>query len=345
MFSGHNSTLSVTDPGCSNQSDWRFLVRVVNDLHRSHGLDAAVETVTVAIESSPGDGNLQMILGQILAASGRREEALSALSAAMESGTECEILDLVAKTNFPGPRYGEHLLSLHRILKPANYLEIGVFKGETLALAQPGTWAIGVDPAPLPESSRNYDAPTQIYRMTSDAYFAAGKTHEVDLPDTLDLAFIDGLHLFEQVLRDFINVEARCHPGSVIVLHDTLPIAAAATARQRRTSHWCGDVWKVLPILQQYRPELSLLTIPTHPSGLTLVTGLDPDSRILADHFEQAVAEFISASNPPNPLMPGNFGDIANDLTKIQDWLPSQPSVPRSPARTARPHGQSGLHA
>lgn len=320
MFSGQNPTRSAINPG-SDQSDWRFLVKVVNHLYRSHGLDAAVETIAVAIEASPGDGNLQMVMGQILAAAGRRTEALSALAKAMESGTECEILDLVAKTNFPGPRYGEHLLSLHRTLKPASYLEIGVFKGETLALAQPGTWVIGVDPAPRPEAERNYDAPTQIYRMTSDAYFAAGKAREVDLPGTLDLVFIDGLHLFEQVLRDFINVETRCHPGSVVVLHDTLPIAAAATARQRQTSHWCGDVWKVIPILQRYRPELSVLTIPTHPSGLTLVTGLDPDSRILADHFDEAVAEFIGASTPPNPLATGCFGDIENDLTKVQGWL------------------------
>lgn len=326
MSSAHNPTRPTIDPNCpnppeSNPPDWQFLSKVVSHLYESHGPAAAIETITVAIEASPGDGNLQMILGQVLAASGCRTDALSALSNAMESGTDHEILDLVAKINFPGPRYGEHLLSLHRTLKPASYLEIGVFKGETLALAQSGTCATGVDPAPRPESVRNYDAPTRIHRMTSDAYFVAVIANEIYMPNTVDLAFIDGLHLFEQVLRDFINVETRCSSGSVIVLHDTLPIAAAATARQRRTSHWCGDVWKMLPILRRYRPELSLLTIPTHPSGLTLVTGLDRNSHVLADHFEQAVAEFIDVPTPPNPLVPGCFGDVANDLAAVRGWL------------------------
>ncbi len=121
MSSAHNPTRPTIDPNCpnppeSNPPDWQFLSKVVSHLYESHGPAAAIETITVAIEASPGDGNLQMILGQVLAASGCRTDALSALSNAMESGTDHEILDLVAKINFPGPRYGEHLLSLHRTL-------------------------------------------------------------------------------------------------------------------------------------------------------------------------------------------------------------------------------------
>ena len=36
----------------------------------------------------------------------------------------------------------------------------------------------------------------------------------------MDLAFIDGLHLFEFSLRDFMNVEKLAHPGSVVVFDD-----------------------------------------------------------------------------------------------------------------------------
>ncbi len=187
----------------------------------------------------------------------------------MHLGTEVEILHLLAEAAYPGPPYHQHLAALHAWLAPTTYLEIGIFKGETLALARPGTRAIGVDPEPRPEAFRDYAAPTRIHQMTSDAFF------ESEGCPRIDLAFIDGLHLYEQALRDFIHVERCCHPGSVVVLHDTLPIAAAATARQRRTSHWCGDVWKMLPCLRQFRPDLALMTIPTHPSGLTLVANLE----------------------------------------------------------------------
>jgi Methyltransferase domain len=253
------SAPDVTD---GDGSDWRFLSHVVNGVYNSHGSVAAIETIGAAIEASPADGNLKTILGQVLLASGRHAEALAALSTAMRNGTEVEILHLVAEAIFPGPRYSDHLLSLHKWLRPATYLEIGVFKGETLALAQPDTCVTGIDPQPRPEADRHYIAPTCIHSMTSDAYFASLDSSGARPPGVIDLAFIDGLHIYEQILRDFINVERYCGSGSVIVLHDTLPIAAVTTARQRRSGYWCGDVWKIRPCLQKYRPDLLMLTIP-----------------------------------------------------------------------------------
>ena len=140
-------------------------------------------------------------------------------------------------------------------------------------------------------------------------------------PAPLGLAFIDGLHLYEQVLRDFINVEKFCDRASVVVLHDTLPVAPVAAARLRGTSHWCGDVWKIVPCLRRFRPDLSILTIPTHPSGLTLVTGLDPRSTVLADQFDAAVAAFCDAPPALMVLDAESCGDVANDPTRIRDWL------------------------
>jgi hypothetical protein len=280
--------------------------------------EAAFTMIDAAITASPFDGNLRMVLGHMLLASGRNEAAFSTLSDAMTIGTEVEVLALMAEAAYPGPRYTDHLLALHKWLEPAVYLEIGVFKGDTLALARPPTRATGVDPQPRPESVRVYDAPTRILQVTSDAYFAGLAVYEGPRPATVDLAFIDGLHLYEQVLRDFINIEKLCGRGSVIVLHDTLPIAAAATARQRQTSHWCGDVWKIRPCLQAYRPDLSMLTIPTYPSGLTLVVGLDPGSHVLADHYDTAVADFasIELSSPTE-----RSGDVRNDFGAVQGWL------------------------
>ena len=61
-----------------------------------------------------------------------------------------------------------------------------------------------------------------FFQMTSDAFFA---DHDLALffPRGVDLAFIDGMHRFEFLLRDFINTERRCHARSIVLLHDCLP--------------------------------------------------------------------------------------------------------------------------
>ena len=288
------------------------------DLCRSLGLGEALGRIGDMAAAAPRDGNLRAVQGRMLYASGRHEQAVAALSAAAACGSDIEILDLLARAVLPGPQYHEHLRALHRWLRPATYLEIGVFDGDTLALALAGTHAIGVDPRPRPACRRGYAASTDIHTVTSDAFFARPPGGSVP---SLDLAFIDGLHLFEQVLRDFVNVERHCHADSVVVLHDTLPVAAAAAARQRQTRYWCGDVWKMLPCLRRWRPDLRLLTIPTFPSGLTLVRGLDPGSRVLEASFDAAVAEHLEAALPQSATPPAWYGDIANDPEQVRDWL------------------------
>jgi len=192
----------------------------------------------------------------------------------------------------PGPDYRTHIAALHGHLAPRVYLEIGVFRGDTLALAPLSTMAFGIDPDPRPEAVRRYAALTRIHRRPSDDFFLALESGDVALPGAVDFAFIDGLHLFEQALRDFIHVERQCHAGSVVMFHDTLPVAALPAARVRRTTHWCGDVWRIVPCLRRYRPDLTLVSVPAYPSGLTLVTGLDPSSSVLARAYDEAVAEF-----------------------------------------------------
>src|SRR5687768_1601909 len=56
--------------------------------------------------------------------------------------------NIVAATRFPGPRYYEVLEWLHQELRPATYVEIGVFEGDSLRLANPPTRALGIDSSP-----------------------------------------------------------------------------------------------------------------------------------------------------------------------------------------------------
>ena len=81
-------------------------------------------------------------------------------------------------------------------------------KGMSLRMAVSGTRCIGVDPNPILDREL---PDTRIFTLTSDEFFARHDLRDL-LGGPVALAFIDGLHLFEQVLRDFINVER--HAGS-----------------------------------------------------------------------------------------------------------------------------------
>ena len=107
----------------------------------------------------------------------------------------------------PRPRdYIDLLDAIHIGLMPRTYVEIGVASGKSLSLALPGTVLVGIDPAfhlrhPLSGTAH-------LFRQTSDEFFASRILREVLGGHPLDVAFIDGLHHFDVVLRDFRNLEA-----------------------------------------------------------------------------------------------------------------------------------------
>jgi len=56
---------------------------------------------------------------------------------------------------------------------------------------------------------------THIYAETSDEFFARRGPDALLAGQPLGVGFIDGLHLYEQALKDFINLEKYCGPRSV----------------------------------------------------------------------------------------------------------------------------------
>ena len=142
--------------------------------------------------------------------------------------------------------YYDDLEAVHRTLKPLTYLEIGIRNGRSLELASPDTCCIGIDPNPK-IGKRPPNA--KLFKETSDEFFAGRDLSRVLAGLDLDLAFIDGMHLFEFALRDFMNVEANSQPHTVVLLHDCLPIDEATSARERETVKWTGDVWKLVACL------------------------------------------------------------------------------------------------
>jgi SAM-dependent methyltransferase len=188
-------------------------------------------------------------------------------------------------------RYRDRLRQLHERLEPRTYLEIGVAAGRSLALANPSTVAVGVDPALAIEVELGPQ--TRLVEEPSDDFFAGWDVAALFDGIGIDLAFIDGLHLFEQALRDLTNVAEFLAPGGCIVLHDTLPYNRIVAQRRRTTQKWTGDVWKVVECLRHERPDLSLVTIDVPPTGLTLVRGLDPGDTALLDDHERLVASYV----------------------------------------------------
>ena len=182
------------------------------------------------------------------------------------------------------------LQRLHEWYRPERYLEIGTLDGASLRYAT--CPVIAIDPEfRIEDASIMTNKPEcHLYQQTSDDFFARDDI-AVILRQPVDLAFLDGMHLCEFLLRDFINTERYCRPDSVIVLHDCLPVERPMTERDRdkainilpnHNGWWTGDVWRTALALKRFRPDLQISAFDSPPTGLITVTGLNPQSRLLA---------------------------------------------------------------
>ena len=186
-------------------------------------------------------------------------------------------------------RYLEFLRRFHEVLEPPTYLEIGIRRGDSLALASCAR--IGIDPAY--QVRKKLELESALFQETSDEYF--------DRPEPLApfggrpaaLSFIDGMHLVEFALRDFVNVERCSDWTSAVVFDDIFPADAEMAARNRETIAWTGDVYKVVAILDRHRPDLIRLRVDTEPTGLLLVLGLDPQNTVLEQRLDEIVLEAV----------------------------------------------------
>ena len=205
---------------------------------------------------------------------------------------------------------------LHRWLQPALYLEIGVDEGVSLACATGP--AIGVDPRPELHLSVPLPTTARIVASSSDTFFA-DHAHRL-LHPAPELAFIDGMHLFEFALRDLIHSEQHMAPWGLVVIDDIFPCHPAQARRRRRTGSWTGDVWKLLPLLREHRPDLTLLCLNAHTTGLLLIAGLDAANSQLAAVASQAVRHYRPIAEPP-PAVLERHGAIPSDHPLVRELL------------------------
>jgi hypothetical protein len=187
--------------------------------------------------------------------------------------------------------YYQTLAKLHGIVKPKVYLEVGVRNGESLQYAYGKALCIGIDPKY--DIKFPYNKKTLLYKETSDDFFKENNVLDLTKNQYIDFAFIDGMHLFEFVLRDFISIEKFTHKHSLVVLHDCIPKDEVTSSRERKTDYWTGDVWKIIPILKKYRPDLEIKILDSKPSGLCLVTNLDKENNILHNNYKKILREYL----------------------------------------------------
>lgn len=192
------------------------------------------------------------------------------------------------------------LRGLHDLLSPRTYFEIGVNEGASLTLSR--AKSIAVDPEFTVRHPLHCDL--DLVKAKSDEFFTRpdALAHFDGVP--IDLAFIDGMHLSEFALRDFINVERHLAPTGVTVFDDILPRNALEAARIRLTGAWAGDVYKAVEIIARHRPDLTVLLVNTWPTGTAIVVGGDPSSKVLHDAYPSEVP-YLEAEDPQEP--PENY--------------------------------------
>lgn len=223
-----------------------------------------------------------------------------------------------------GESYRQTLLRLHQEISPATYLEIGTLNGGTLALSRSAS--IAIDPEFQIDTEVIGDKPVCLFfQIASDKFFSDYNPAAL-LGKSVDFSFLDGMHHCEFLLRDFMNAERNASADGVIALHDCIPVEIPMTDRTQngtppvaahRGGWWTGDVWRTLLALKRRRPDLKILSLDAAPTGLVLISGLDPSSTILNDLYDLVVEEML-AMDLETMTVAGFLREI--DLVSTKDY-------------------------
>ena len=170
---------------------------------------------------------------------------------------------------------------LNRILHKNNfysYLEIGVRNGENFFKIR-SKKKVGVDPNYffskkfyLKSLCKPYNWNYKMYRKTSDAFFQS-EAEVIYNHDKMDVAFIDGMHTYEQSLNDARNCLKYLEPDGIIIFHDCNPQSEQAASPEIPSTamNWNGDVWKTIYHIRGLRDYFECLTLDDD-QGLGLLT-------------------------------------------------------------------------
>lgn len=217
------------------------------------------------------------------------------------------------------------LRAVRDLLGARRYLEIGVSKGATFH-AVDFARQVAVDPR-FRFDPDAHAAPNRVYhQVTSDTFFARLAGPE----ERFDLIFVDGLHTFEQTLRDLISALAVLAPGGALLIDDVLPNDVYSALRDQRQAvqaraaaggagkSWHGDVYKVVFALHDLFPMLDYRTFSDRGNPQTLVIRRPrPDFAPRFDDLE-AISRlgYFDMRQPPNLAVLKLAPEAA-----VLDWL------------------------
>ncbi len=184
------------------------------------------------------------------------------------------------------------------------YLEIGVCRGYAFRRFTADE-KIAVDPRfKLSRRSRRLAAKkaraTHYFETTSDAFFE-NETAFLEQRG-IDVALIDGLHTYQQVVRDIENTLRYLRDDGVIVLHDCNPvyehIGRAAKSYGDFRAHaqlwewlWSGDVWKGIVQMRSTHDDLRVAVLNCD-FGVGIIRKGVPDSRLSYSEAEVAALDY-----------------------------------------------------
>jgi len=155
----------------------------------------------------------------------------------------------------------DFIAELARVMRPAVYLELGIFQAEVLNTVAPyAGQAIGLDIAPGAAAFVRRAPNVRFVCATTDSFVAEMRESGLEI----DMLFIDADHSAEAVVRDFDNYFPLVRQQGLILLHDTHPGTAQLTE-----PGWCGDAYRAVEELQRRSAGFEMMTIPKSP-GLTL---------------------------------------------------------------------------
>jgi hypothetical protein len=284
-------------------------------------LTEAFADVSRAAELAPRDPDCLREAAELAYLVGQPQLALSYCGRLRSIAPEFDVVDMLeAQIRFPGEHYLQVMARILEAVQPRTYVEIGVEYGPSLRLVRAPTLAIGIDPDP--KVAFPLAANQRVFAQTSDAFFAERDLRAELGGQPVDLAFIDGMHQFEYALRDFYNLERYCTRDSTILIDDCYPLSRETAERERRRAFWSGDIWRLVLLLKKHRPELAIQIVAAPPCGLTIVRGLNPDSRFLHEHYSRLCEEFLAVDYAfLEEDMAGKLNLFPNDWAKVHALL------------------------
>lgn len=154
-------------------------------------------------------------------------------------------------------------------LSAALYVEIGVRDGATFRSVT-CCRKIAIDPVRT-EKMRTVRPGESFFEETSDRFFEANVRDALG-GQRIDVCLIDGLHVFEQVIRDVLNCAQWMRPDGVILLDDCNPTSAERGQPVPTGGAWNGDVWKAMAVIRRTQPQWHCMTVDTD-QGIGLIWG------------------------------------------------------------------------